>query len=125
MPPTKPLILVVDDDAPITLLMRTLLREYGFEPLTAMTGKEAIESVRARRPDLILLDRNMPGMTGDEVIRALRGEPGLAEVPILILSGEPISPEELIRLDANGSVLKPFDVKDLVERIRARVGVGA
>jgi len=121
----KPVILVVDDDAPIILLMRSLLREYGFEPLTAMTGREAIDSVRARRPDLILLDRNMPGMSGDEVIRALRGEPELAGVPILILSGEPIGPDELARLGANAAVLKPFDVAALVDQIRGALGVRA
>ncbi len=118
---SKPLILVVDDDAPIVLLMRSLLREYGFEPLTAMTGREAIENVRARRPDLVLLDRNMPGMSGDEVIRALRGEPGLSTVPILILSGEPVEPDELARLGANGAVLKPFDVTELIDQIRSQV----
>jgi CheY-like chemotaxis protein len=118
----KPVILVVDDDAPIILLMRSLLREYGFEPLAAMTGREAIDTVRARRPDLILLDRNMPGMTGDEVIRALRGEPGLAAVPILILSGEPVEPGELAKLGANAAVLKPFDVTALIEQIRSHIG---
>jgi CheY-like chemotaxis protein len=121
----KPVILVVDDDAPIILLMRSLLREYGFDPLTAMTGLEAIENVRAQRPDLILLDRNMPGMSGDEVIRALRGEPGLADVPILILSGEPVDPDDLRRLGANAAVLKPFDVAELVEKIRGHLGVRA
>lgn len=123
--PAKPVILVVDDDAPIILLMRSLLREYGFDPLTAMTGAEAIENVRARRPNLILLDRNMPGMSGDQVLRALRGEPGLAEVPILILSGEPIAPNELERLGANAAVLKPFDVTELIEQIRSHIGVQA
>lgn len=118
---SKPVILVVDDDAPIILLMRSLLREYGFEPLTAMTGKEAIENVRARRPDLILVDRNMPGMSGDELIRALRGEPGLSEIPMLILSGEPIGPNELATLGANGAVLKPFDVTALIDQIRSQV----
>ena len=121
MAAAKPLVLVVDDDAPIILLMRSLLREYGFEPLTAMTGKEAMENVRARRPDVILVDRNMPGMSGDELIRALRGEPGLGEVPILIISGEPVAPDELVRVGANAAVLKPFDVTALVEQIRAHV----
>ena len=121
MAPPKPVILVVDDDAPIILLMRSLLREYGFEPLTAMTGHEAIANVRARRPDLILVDRKMPGMSGDELIRALRGEPGLGDVPILILSGEPVEPDELARVGANAAVLKPFDVTALVDQIRAHV----
>jgi CheY-like chemotaxis protein len=117
----KPRILVVDDDAPIVTLMRSLLREFGFEPLTAMSGEAAIDTARLQTPDLILLDKNMPGMSGDEVIRLMRGEPSLESVPILILSGEPIGPGELARLGADGAVQKPFDVTDLVEQIRSRV----
>jgi len=119
--PQKPLILVVDDDGPIIILMRSLLKEFGFEPVTAMNGTEAIAAARARRPDLILLDKNMPGMDGTEVIQQLRADPGLDRVPILILSGEPVGPNELQRLGANGAVQKPFDVVALVEQIRAHV----
>jgi putative two-component system response regulator len=117
MPP-RPIILVVDDDAPILLLMRNLLREFGFEPVTASSGPEAIETARSRTPDLVLLDRNMPGMSGDDVLAAMRADSALAQVPVLILSGEPIDPPELRRLGATAAVLKPFDVPQLVETIR-------
>jgi len=120
MPP-KPLILVVDDDAPILLLMRTMLREFGFDTVDAITGAKALEAARRSPPDLVLLDRNMPGMSGDEVVSALRAEPALASVPILILSGAPIEPDELRRLGADGAVLKPFDVTALVETIRKHI----
>ena len=118
---SRPLILVVDDDAPILLLMRNLLREFGFEPVAAGTGEQAIAEAQKRTPDLILLDRNMPGMTGDEVLRELRSRDALSTVPILILSGEPIAPDEIQRLGATGAVLKPFDVPELVETIRGHV----
>jgi CheY-like chemotaxis protein len=117
----KPLILVVDDDGPILLLMRSVLREFGFDPVGAASGPQAIDEARRRTPDLILLDRNMPGMSGDEVLRAMRSEPALGAVPILILSGEPIEPDELRALGANGAVLKPFDVTALVDTIRKHV----
>ena len=120
MPP-KPRILVVDDDGPIVILMRSLLKEFGFEPVTAMSGREAIEAAREQTPDLVLLDRNMPGMSGDEVIRALRDDLGLTKTPILILSGEPIAGREILDLRADGAVQKPFDVVSLVEKIRAHV----
>lgn len=116
-----PIILVVDDDAPILLLMRNLLREFGFEPVAARSGEEAIAEARKRTPDLILLDRNMPGMSGDEVVRAMRSDDSLSEVPILILSGEPLDPDEIRQLGATGHVLKPFDVPTLVETIRGHV----
>jgi len=119
--PERPVILVVDDDAPILLLMRNLLREFGFDPVAAGSGPQAIEEARKRVPDLILLDRNMPGMTGDEVLRELRAFDTLSDVPILILSGEPIEPDEIQRLGATGAVLKPFDVPSLVETIRGHV----
>jgi CheY-like chemotaxis protein len=119
--PQKPVILVVDDDAPILLLMRTLLREFGFEPVTAASGEEAIEAARRDSPALVLVDRNMPGMSGDDVVRALRAEPGNGRLPILIVSGEPLSAADLRDLDADGAVLKPFDVKVLVDQIRRHV----
>jgi DNA-binding response OmpR family regulator len=116
----RPNILVVDDDGPILLLMRNLLREFGFEAVTAPTGAQAIDAARKKQPDLVLLDKNMPGMSGVDVIRAFRDELGL-DVPILILSGEPVDPKELSSLGASGAVLKPFDVTALIEQIRGHL----
>ncbi len=118
----KPTILVVDDDAPILLLMRNLLREFGFETMIASTGADAIAAARRQRPALVLLDRNMPGMSGDEVVTALREEEGLARLPILMLTGEPMSRSEIASLHADGAILKPFDVMELVSLIRSHVG---
>ncbi|MEA2237095.1 MAG: hypothetical protein QOC81_1819 [Thermoanaerobaculia bacterium] len=117
----KPIILVVDDDQPILLLMRSLLKEFGFEAVTAENGAQALEAARSRRPALVLVDKNMPGMTGAETIRSLREEPGFDGLPILILSGEPVLRSELESLRADGAILKPFDVAALVEQIRAFV----
>lgn len=119
----KPLILVVDDDGPTLALMRSVLGKSGFESREVNSGASAVESAKREAPDLVLLDKNMPGMSGVEVIRALRAEPSLRQVPILILSGEPVEPGELRSLGANGAVQKPFDVKALVEQIRTQVGV--
>ncbi len=117
----KPVILVVDDDIPIQILMQSLLREFGFQPETAGSGDKALEVVRGGlRPDLVLLDMNMPGMSGVDALRALRAE--LDGVPIVILSGEPISPSEIAALGATGAVQKPFDVPELVTQIRGYVG---
>jgi two-component system phosphate regulon response regulator PhoB len=118
----KPVILVVDDDGPILALMRNVLKEFGFQAVTAETGSKAIDAARQQRPALVLLDKNMPGMAGDEVIRTLRGEPGLAKLPILILSGERLSRSQLAELGADGAVQKPFDVVMLIEQIRSYLG---
>jgi CheY-like chemotaxis protein len=117
----KPLILVVDDDAPILILMKSLLREFGFEAALAATGQQALEEFRRQRPSLILLDKNMPGMSGGEILSSLRDD-GLDGIPVLILSGEPMPPDELAQLGVDGAILKPFDVMRLVETIRRYVG---
>ncbi|MEA2568722.1 MAG: adenylate cyclase [Acidobacteriota bacterium] len=122
---SRPPILVVDDDAPILMLMRSLLREFGFEAVTAATGEEAVAAARDRRPALVLLDRNMPGMHGDEVVRALREDVGLDGVPILILSGDPVTRSELAQLGVDGAVQKPFDVPTLIAQIRGYVTADA
>jgi CheY-like chemotaxis protein len=118
---SKPIILVVDDDPPILVLMRTLLREFGFEAVTAETGERALAEARAQRPSAVLLDRNMPGMTGDELIRALRSEPGLDRLPILVVSGQAVSSDELATLGADGALLKPFDIPELIAQLRSFV----
>ena len=119
---TRPRILVVDDDAPILVLMKNLLNEFGFEPIVVPSGSQAIEAARSTPPDLMLIDRTMPGMSGDDVVKALRSDSGV-RFPILILSGEPLDAGELKRIGVDGAVLKPFDVTALVEEIRARLSV--
>ena len=114
--PQKPLILVVDDDAPILILMKSLLREFGYDAATAASGEQALEEARRQRPSLVLLDKNMPGMSGQDVLHALRND--AIDAPVLILSGEPIEASELARLGAQGAILKPFDVARLIDTIK-------
>ena len=123
MPP-KPTILVVDDDQPILLLMRKILAEFGFDAVTAMSGAEALQAARAHNPGLVLLDKNMPGMSGADVAQALRADPAFARTPILILSGEPMTKSELAAMQADAAVMKPFDVQALVEQIKKWVAAG-
>ena len=118
----KPVILVVDDDGPILALMRNLLKEFGFQAVTADSGSKAIEAAREHPPALVLLDKNMPGMSGEDIIRTLRAEPGSKDLPVLILSGERMSRTDVSQLGANAAVQKPFDVMSLIEQIRGFVG---
>ena len=117
----KPVILVVDDDVPILTLMRNILREFGFDARVASTGAAALEEAASSSPDLVLLDLKMPGMPGEDVIAGLR-RAGLRDVPILILSGEPVPEQEIARLGVSGAIQKPFDVAALISDIRAQVG---
>jgi DNA-binding response OmpR family regulator len=116
---SQPTVLVVDDDMPILLLMRSVLREFGFSVATASSGEEALSVVRSEKPALVLVDMNMPGMSGLDVIRALRAE--FDRLPILILSGHPVSKSELERFQADGAVQKPFDLPALIAQIRAHL----
>jgi len=117
----KPKILVVDDDLPILLLMKNVLKEFGFETLTASSGTAALEIARKEPVDLILLDMKMPGMSGEEALRALRDEPLTRETPIVILSGDPVGTAELQVVGADAALQKPFDLNDLVTTIKRQM----
>ena len=114
----RPLILVVDDDVPILMLMSKVLQEFGFEPVTASSGASAIDEARRHKPALLLLDRKMPGMNGDEVIRAIHEESELAQTPVIVLSGEPMTEPEIRKIGAVAAILKPFELQALVELVR-------
>ena len=118
----KPRILVVDDDEPILVLMKNILREFQFEAIVSSSGTKALELARQESPDLILLDMNMPEMSGEEFIERLRRDDDVAHVPVLILSGEPLSREELSRMRAEGAIQKPFDLSQLINQIRQHLG---
>src|SRR4029077_16420947 len=120
----KPFILVVDDDGPILALMRNLLKEFGFQPLTADSGAKALDAAREDRPALLLLEKNMPGRTSDEVTRSRRGEPDGDKLPILILSGERLTRADIAAIGANDAVQKPFDVVRLIKQIGRYVNDG-
>jgi len=117
----KPKILVIDDDEPLLRLMGDVLTQFKFQPLVASSGSAALELATRERPRLILLDKNMPGMKGEEVIRAFQSNKLFRDVPILILSGDPVSPQELRALGARGAVQKPFDVTALIAQIRSNL----
>lgn len=117
-----PRILVVDDDQPILLLMQNILREFGFEPEVASTGSAALRQAATNAPELILLDMSMPEMSGAEFIQKLRSDPAMAGIPVLILSGHPVTSSELDRIGADGAIQKPFDLSELLRRIREHLG---
>ena len=121
----RPTILVVDDDAPIRGLMTTVLREFSYDPLTAASGDEALELARSSRPDLVLLDMKMPGMSGEEAVSAFRRDSELRDIPIIILSGEPVNGEDLSRIGADAAIQKPFDISELLRRVQHQLQLGA
>jgi two-component system KDP operon response regulator KdpE len=111
-------ILVVDDEPQIRRVMRTALAAQGYSVSEAKSGEEALDSVRQLRPDLILLDVNMPGMDGLEACREIRAS---SDVPIVMLTVRNSERDKVNALDAGADdyVVKPFGIEELLARIRA------
>jgi two-component system alkaline phosphatase synthesis response regulator PhoP len=111
-------ILVVDDEAMIVQQARDYLEKDGFRVIVAGSGDLALAHARRERPDLIVLDLNLPGMDGLEVCRALRRQ---SEVPIIMLTARVDETDRLIGLElgADDYITKPFSPRELAARVRA------
>ena len=110
-------ILVVDDEPAIRRFLRASLPAHGYEVFEAGTGREAVEGVRAHRPDLVILDLGLPDLDGVEVTRLLREWTSL---PIIILSVREQEDDKVAALDAGADdyVTKPFGIGELLARMR-------
>ena len=113
-------LLVVEDEAALAKVLQMRLQLEGFEVDVAGDGAEAMDLIRARRPDLVVCDLMMPVMDGIEVTRTIKGDPELRAIPILILSAlkSEKEMEELRRLGAEAFASKPYDGKALTAQIR-------
>ncbi|MHB8109342.1 MAG: response regulator [Syntrophorhabdaceae bacterium] len=115
-------ILVTDDDPDILEINSTVLRNTGYEVSEATTGKECIERVRQKHPDLVLLDVVLPDMTGIEVCRRIKGDPDLKGPFVILLSGIQISSDnqaEGLSVGADGYLVKPLSRREFIARIQA------
>jgi two-component system alkaline phosphatase synthesis response regulator PhoP len=111
------LILVVDDEPKIVKLARDYLQQAGFRVLPAGNGAIALAMARSERPDLVVLDLNLPDMDGLDVCRALRRQ---SEVPVIMLTARIEETDRLIGLElgADDYITKPFSPRELVARVR-------
>jgi DNA-binding response OmpR family regulator len=111
-------ILVVDDEAEIVRLVRAYLERAGFAVVTAREGREALTVFRYERPDLVVLDLNLPELDGLEVCRAIRRD---SAIPIIMLTARLEETDRLIGLElgADDYVVKPFSPREIVARVRA------
>ena len=113
-------ILVVDDEPQIRRVMKSALTKQGYFVADARGGEEALERIRQERFDLIILDRNMPGMSGLEVCQQVRST---SDVAIIMLTVRKKESEKIEALDAGADdyVTKPFSMPELLARIRANL----
>jgi putative two-component system response regulator len=117
-------VLVVDDHRAVRALCRASLEEAGFRVLEAENGTAALASVQTERPDAILLDIMMPGISGWEVTAALLADRSTDQIPIIFISGR-TEPSDRIRayeLGAQAYVMKPFDPEVLAETVVTVLG---
>jgi two-component system response regulator MtrA len=116
-------VLVVDDDPALAEMLGIVLRNEGFEPVFVADGEQALAAFRDHRPDIVLLDLMLPGMSGIDVCRAIRAESG---IPIVMLTAKTDTVDVVLGLEsgADDYVVKPFKPKELVARIRAQLRRG-
>jgi twitching motility two-component system response regulator PilH len=114
-------VLVVDDSPTDTHLISSMLQKNGFTVLTAASGQEAIAKAKQDKPDLILMDIVMPGMSGFEATRTIAKDPETASIPIIIIStkGQETDKAWGLRQGAKDYIVKPVNEKVLMEKIRA------
>jgi DNA-binding response OmpR family regulator len=121
-PKTETRILVVEDESDIASLIKLALeREAGTSVEIAMNGAAALQSIALSMPDLILLDLNLPSVSGTEICRMLRAKPSTAHIPVIMLTARVSEAERVAGLDlgADDYITKPFSLKELAARVRA------
>jgi two-component system KDP operon response regulator KdpE len=114
-------ILVVDDEPQIRRIMRTVLVTKGYEVMEADSGEDALLLIHSERYDLVLLDINMPGISGIEVCREVRRS---SEIPIVIMSAGEESKAKALDAGANDYLKKPFGVSQIFACLELNLGEG-
>ena len=113
----KPMILVVEDDAPVRNLITTTLKAHDYKFITAQNGNNAIMEASSHNPDIVLLDLGLPGIDGIEVIERIRT---WSDMPIIVISARSEDKDKIDALDAGADdyLTKPFSVEELLARLR-------
>jgi two-component system alkaline phosphatase synthesis response regulator PhoP len=111
-------VLIVDDEPQLIRVLRSYLEQSGFRVISASRGDEALHQFRDQRPDLVILDLNLPGMDGLDVAREIRRE---GRTPILMLTARVEEADRLVGLElgADDYVTKPFSPREVVARVKA------
>jgi two-component system, OmpR family, phosphate regulon response regulator PhoB len=117
----KPLVLIVEDEAPLVALLRYNLEKEGFAVAEAADGEEALLQIAERRPDAVLLDWMLPLVSGIEVCRQIRRAPATRSTPVIMLTarGEEGDRVRGLNSGADDYVVKPFSLSELIARLRA------
>lgn len=117
-------VLLIEDEPNISEAIRFILTRDGFRVSCHGQGGDALEVVRARQPDALILDAMLPGCTGYDILRALRAEPATADLPVLMLTarGQGRDRDLATAAGASGFMAKPFSNADVLASVRAMLG---
>ena len=123
-PQLRTLLYVEDQDLNLRLVERILAHRPGYRLITAMQGGLALDLAREHRPDAILLDLNLPDISGEEVLRRLKADPGMRDIPVIMVSADALGEriEQLLKLGATGYLTKPYKVRELLDTIEKVLG---
>ena len=112
-------LLLVDDDPVILTLLQAKFKDQPFKIFTAIEGESAMNIVRTEKPDLIVLDVNLPGLSGLEICRSLKADKNTKKIPIIILSARSEGIDRVLGLEfgADDYVTKPFNPQELILRV--------
>ena len=115
------LVLIVEDNERNLKLVRDVLQVKGFETIEAGTAEDGIELARQRKPDLILMDIQLPGMNGIEALKILRGKPDTAAIPVVAVTASVMQQDRTLITEAgfDGYIGKPINIKEFLESVNA------
>ena len=117
-------ILIVEDQEDLRDILRYALEGAGYKVVEAVNGADGVAKAEAERPDLVLMDIQMPVLDGYEATRRIKAQPALAKIPILAVTSYALSGDEdkAKAAGCDGYVTKPFSPRDLLARIRSFIG---
>jgi two-component system cell cycle response regulator DivK len=114
------LVLIVEDNEKNMKLARDVLQVKGYETLEAVTGEEGVRLAKERKPDLVLMDIQLPGINGIEAFRQLRADPATAAIPVAALTASvtPTDRSEITRAGFDAFLGKPIVLKDFLDTVK-------
>ena len=123
----KKRILIVEDQEDNRKILRDLLTSVGYELVEATTGEEGVALAEKERPDLILMDIQLPGLDGYEATRRIKANPALRHIPIIAVTSYALSGDEVKAREAgcDAYVTKPFSPRALLAKVREYLPAGA
>jgi two-component system cell cycle response regulator DivK len=114
------LILIVEDNDKNLKLVRDVLQVKGYETVEARTGEDGVRAARERRPDLVLMDIQLPGMNGIDALKALRADPATAAIPVLAITASVMHSDrqQILAAGFEGFIEKPVSLRNLLQTVQ-------